>query len=102
MIQGLRGGGGKSAWGVGFVKASGPATAFAPAVAPAPGAIVRFRSGRTYGPALHGGAFRLLVDKTLAALYRGGKIKAILGKSLGREPLDRKFEAMFLNSLPER
>ncbi len=65
----------------------------------------RYFSYETYALALprDDSAFRLLVDKTLAALYRTGKIKAILAKTFGHEPLDRMLEAMFvINSLPER
>ena len=65
----------------------------------------RYFSYETYGLALprDDSAFRLLVDKTLAALYRTGRIKAILAKTFGNEPLDRMLEAMFvINSLPER
>ena len=65
----------------------------------------RYFSYETYALALprDDSAFRLLVDKTLAALYRSGKIKAILAKTFGHEPLDRMLEAMFvINSLPEK
>ncbi len=65
----------------------------------------RYFSYETYALALprDDSAFRLLVDKTLAALYRSGRIKAILTKTFGNEPLDRMLEAMFvINSLPER
>lgn len=48
-------------------------------------------------------AFRLFVDKTLAGLYRSGKIKAILAKTFGRAPVDGMLNAMFvINALPER
>jgi ABC-type amino acid transport substrate-binding protein len=65
----------------------------------------RYFSYETYALALprDDSAFRLFVDKTLAALYRSGKIKAILAKSFGPEPLDGMLEAMFvINSLPDR
>ncbi len=65
----------------------------------------RYFSYETYALALprDDSAFRLFVDKTLAALYRSGKIKTILAKTFGHEPLDRMLEAMFvINSLPEK
>ncbi len=65
----------------------------------------RYFSYETYALALprDDSAFRLFVDKTLAALYRSGKIKTILSKSFGPEPLDGMLEAMFvINSLPEK
>lgn len=49
------------------------------------------------------GAFRLLVDRTLARLYRTGKINAILEKTFGKAPLDELMKALIvLNSLPDR
>lgn len=65
----------------------------------------RYFSYETYALALprDDSAFRLFVDKTLAALYRSGRIKAILAKTFGNAPLDGMLEAMFvINSLPER
>jgi ABC-type amino acid transport substrate-binding protein len=65
----------------------------------------RYFSYETYALALprDDSAFRLFVDRTLAALYRSGKIKTILAKSFGPEPLDGMLEAMFvINSLPDR
>jgi ABC-type amino acid transport substrate-binding protein len=65
----------------------------------------RYFSYETYALALprDDSAFRLLVDKTLAALYRTGRIDAILAKTFGQAPLDRMLKAMFvINSLPER
>ncbi len=48
-------------------------------------------------------AFRLLVDKTLAGLYRTGRIDAILARTFGHAPLDPMLKAMFvMNALPER
>ena len=49
------------------------------------------------------GAFRLLVDRTLAQLYRSGKINTILERAFGKgEPPDM-LRAMFqINSLPEK
>ncbi|AMN42874.1 amino acid ABC transporter substrate-binding protein [Rhodoplanes sp. Z2-YC6860] len=62
-------------------------------------------SYETYALALprDDGAFRLLVDRTLAQLYRSGKINAILERTFGKgEPPDM-LKAMFLiNSLPEK
>jgi ABC-type amino acid transport substrate-binding protein len=49
------------------------------------------------------GAFRLLVDRTLAQLYRTGKINAILEKSFGKAPMDDLLKALIvLNSFPDR
>lgn len=65
----------------------------------------RYFSYETYALALprDDSAFRLMVDKTLARLYRTGKIKAILAKTFGNEPLDEMLQAMFvINSLPEK
>jgi len=48
-------------------------------------------------------AFRLLVDRTLARLYRSGRIEAILTKTFGSAPTDEMLKAMFtINSLPDR
>jgi ABC-type amino acid transport substrate-binding protein len=48
-------------------------------------------------------AFRLLVDKTLAQLYRTGRIKAIMAKTFGPQQPDNMLKAMFvINALPER
>jgi ABC-type amino acid transport substrate-binding protein len=62
-------------------------------------------SYETYALALprDDGAFRLLVDRTLAQLYRSGKISAILERTFGKgEPPDM-LRAMFqINSLPEK
>lgn len=65
----------------------------------------RYFSYETYGLALprDDSAFRLFVDKTLATLYRSGKIEDILAKTFGNAPLDRMLQAMFvINSLPEQ
>ncbi len=49
------------------------------------------------------GAFRLLVDRTLARLYRTGKIDAILAKTFGRVPPDDMLKAMILiHALPDK
>jgi ABC-type amino acid transport substrate-binding protein len=61
-------------------------------------------SYETYGLALPRGdsEFRLLVDRTLARLYRTGKIKSILSRTFGSAPLDETLNTMFLiNALPE-
>ena len=65
----------------------------------------RYFSYETYALALprNDSPFRLLVDKTLAQLYRTGRIKAILAKTFGDAPTDDMLNAMFvINSLPER
>jgi len=65
----------------------------------------RYFSYETYGLALprDDSAFRLFVDKTLAALYRSGRIHDILAKTFGNAPLDPMLQAMLvINSLPER
>lgn len=62
-------------------------------------------SYETYGLALprDDSAFRLFVDKTLAALYRSGRIKDVLAKTFGDTPLDPMLQSMFvINSLPEQ
>ena len=49
------------------------------------------------------GAFRLVVDRTLARLYRTGKIDAILAKTFGRVPPDDMLKAMILiHALPDK
>jgi ABC-type amino acid transport substrate-binding protein len=61
-------------------------------------------SYETYGLALPRGdnEFRLLVDRTLARLYRTGKIRSILARTFGNEPIDETLSTMFLiNALPE-
>ena len=65
----------------------------------------QYFSYETYALALprDDGAFRLLVDRTLARLYRSGKINAILEKTFGKMPADDLLQAMFvINSLPDR
>ena len=65
----------------------------------------QYFSYETYALALprDDGAFRLLVDRTLARLYRSGKINAILEKTFGKAPADDLLQAMFvINSLPDR
>jgi ABC-type amino acid transport substrate-binding protein len=64
----------------------------------------QYFSYETYALALprDDGAFRLLVDRTLARLYRSGRIDAILAKTFGRSPPDEMLKAMILiNSLPD-
>ena len=65
----------------------------------------QYYSYETYALALprDDGAFRLMVDRTLARLYRTGKINALLEKSFGKTPLDDMLRAMIvINSLPDR
>jgi len=65
----------------------------------------QYFSYETYALALprDDGAFRLLVDRTLARLYRSGKINAILEKTFGKTPADDLLQALFvINSLPDR
>ena len=65
----------------------------------------QYFSYETYALALprDDGAFRLLVDRTLAQLYRTGRINAILEKTFGKTPLDELLKALIvLNSLPDR
>jgi ABC-type amino acid transport substrate-binding protein len=64
----------------------------------------QYFSYETYALALprDDGAFRLLVDRTLARLYRTGRIDAILQKTFGKTPSDELLKAMIiLNSLPD-
>lgn len=47
--------------------------------------------------------FRLLVDRTLARLYRSGRINDILAKTFGNTPPGDMLKTMYIiNSLPER
>ena len=65
----------------------------------------QYFSYETYALALprDDGAFRLLVDRTLARLYRSGRINAILANTFGRAPPDDMLKAMFqINSLPDK
>jgi ABC-type amino acid transport substrate-binding protein len=62
-------------------------------------------SYETYALALprDDGAFRLLVDRTLAELYRSGRINAILEKTFGRGLTPDMLRGMFLiHSLPDK
>jgi ABC-type amino acid transport substrate-binding protein len=64
----------------------------------------RYFSFETYALALprDDSAFRLLVDRTLARLYRTGKIRSLLSKTFGPLPADELLEALILmNSLPD-
>jgi ABC-type amino acid transport substrate-binding protein len=64
----------------------------------------RYFSYETYALALprDDSAFRLLVDKTLAQLYRSGRINAVWAKTFGNAPRDEMLDTMFLiNALPE-
>jgi ABC-type amino acid transport substrate-binding protein len=65
----------------------------------------QYFSYETYALALprDDGAFRLLVDQTLARLYRTGQINAILEKTFGKAPLHDVLKAMIaINALPEK
>src|SRR5262249_36088619 len=65
----------------------------------------QYFSYETYALALprDDSAFRLLVDRTLARLYRSGRINAIMAKTFGNAPPDEMLKAMILiNSLPDR
>lgn len=65
----------------------------------------QYFSYETYALALprDDGAFRLAVDRTLARLYRTGKVNALLEKSFGKTPLDDMLKAMIvINSLPDK
>lgn len=64
----------------------------------------QYYSYETYALALprDDGAFRLLVDRTLARLYRTGRINAVLAKTFGPAPPDELLKMMILiNSLPD-
>lgn len=59
----------------------------------------------TYALALprNDSAFRLLVDGTLARLYRSGGIRALLTKTFGRSKPDEVLDTLFvIHSLPEK
>lgn len=65
----------------------------------------QYFSYETHGLALPRGddAFRLLVDRTLARLYRSGRIESILAKTFGRVPSGEMLNTMYIiNSLPDR
>jgi ABC-type amino acid transport substrate-binding protein len=65
----------------------------------------QYFSYETYALALprDDGAFRLLVDRTLARLYRTGKIDAVLEKTFGKgQPHDLLKAMILINSLPEK
>lgn len=65
----------------------------------------QYYSYETYALALprDDGAFRLLVDRTLARLYRTGRINGILAKTFGPAPPDEMLKALILiNSLPDK
>ena len=49
------------------------------------------------------GAFRLLVDRTLARLYRSGRINIMIDKTFGPGLMDGMLSTMILiNSLPDK
>ena len=65
----------------------------------------QYFSLETYALALprNDSAYRLLVDRTLAALYRSGKVRALLTKTFGRLKPDATLDALFaINALPEK
>jgi ABC-type amino acid transport substrate-binding protein len=65
----------------------------------------QYFSYETYALALprDDGAFRLLVDRTLARLYRTGKIDAVLEKTFGKaQPHDLLKAMILINSLPDK
>ena len=65
----------------------------------------QYFSYETHGLALPRGddAFRLLVDRTLARLYRSGRIESILAKTFGSVPSGEMLKTMYIiNSLPDR
>ena len=65
----------------------------------------QYFSYETYALALprDDGAFRLLVDRTLARLYRTGRINAVLEKTFGKaQPHDLLKAMILINSLPEK
>jgi polar amino acid transport system substrate-binding protein len=65
----------------------------------------QYFSYETYALALprDDSAFRLLVDRTLARLYRSGRIDGILARTFGKEPQGEMLKAMILiNSLPDK
>ena len=74
---------------------------------PLPGFRVarQYFSLETYALALprNDSPFRLLVDRTLAQLYRSGKIRALLTKTFGRMKQDEILDALFvIHALPEK
>ena len=65
----------------------------------------QYFSMETYALALprDDGAFRLLVDRTLARLYRSGRINAMIGKVFGPGLFDEMLNTMIMiNSLPDK
>jgi ABC-type amino acid transport substrate-binding protein len=65
----------------------------------------QYFSYETYALALprDDGAFRLHVDRTLARLFRTGKIEAILARTFGKVPADDLLRALIsINSVPDR
>jgi ABC-type amino acid transport substrate-binding protein len=74
---------------------------------PLPGFRVarQYFSTETYALALprNDSAFRLFVDRTLAQLYRSGRVRALLTKTFGRTKQDELLDALFLiHGLPEK
>jgi polar amino acid transport system substrate-binding protein/glutamate/aspartate transport system substrate-binding protein len=65
----------------------------------------RYFSYETYALVLRRGDndFRLLVDRTLARLYRSGRMEDILTKTFGQMPADEILKAMFIiHGLPDK
>jgi ABC-type amino acid transport substrate-binding protein len=65
----------------------------------------RYFSYETYALALprDDGAFRLLVDRTLARLFRTGKINDIMARTFGKSPADDLLQALIvINSVSDR
>jgi ABC-type amino acid transport substrate-binding protein len=65
----------------------------------------QYFSYETYALALprDDSVFRLLVDRTLARLYRSGRIRTLMTRAFGPFKLDELLNALFvINSLPER
>jgi ABC-type amino acid transport substrate-binding protein len=64
----------------------------------------QYFSLETYALALprNDSAFRLLVDRTLARLYRSGKVRALLTRTFGRQKQDEMLDTLFaIHALPE-
>ena len=65
----------------------------------------QYFSFETYALALprNDSAFRLLVDRTLAGLYRSGKVRALMTRTLGHLKPDEILDALFvIHALPEK
>jgi ABC-type amino acid transport substrate-binding protein len=65
----------------------------------------QYFSLETYALALqrNDSAFRLLVDRTLARVYRSGKVRALLTKTFGRQKQDEMLDTLFaIHALPDK